>query len=177
MTETEFLDLDDVVPNVAEGYIPIKDEDKRIVGWKKNYYSTTAGSAADGGSTSTLEDLVNAPAGNYTLQVTDNKGCTGSFAFILSDIVSSTSPETNFFAEISPNPAVDKATLFISLSSPQWLHVSVISADGRIVSTQAFDQVTEKNIPLPVKDLTAGVYTVRLFSENSVKSLQLVIGR
>jgi hypothetical protein len=57
------------------------------------------------------------------------------------------------------------------------LHVSVISADGRIVSTQAFDQVTEKNIPLPVKDLTAGVYTVRLFSENSVKSLQLVIGR
>jgi hypothetical protein len=126
---------------------------------------------------STLEDLVNAPAGNYTLQVTDNKGCTGSFAFILSDIVSSTSPETNFFAEISPNPAVDKATLFISLSSPQWLHVSVISADGRIVSTQAFDQVTEKNIPLPVKDLTAGVYTVRLFSENSVKSLQLVIGR
>jgi CubicO group peptidase (beta-lactamase class C family) len=57
MSETEFLDLDDVVPNVAEGYIPIKDEKKKIVGWKKNYYATTAGSAADGGSTSTLEDL------------------------------------------------------------------------------------------------------------------------
>ncbi|CAG0956790.1 Penicillin-binding protein 4* [Anaerolineales bacterium] len=58
MTETEFLDLDDVVPNVAEGYVPIKDENKKIIGWKKNYYSTTAGSAADGGSTSTLEDMV-----------------------------------------------------------------------------------------------------------------------
>jgi CubicO group peptidase (beta-lactamase class C family) len=58
MTQTDFLDLDDVAPNVAEGYIPIKDENKKVIGWKKNYYSTTAGSAADGGSTSTLDDLV-----------------------------------------------------------------------------------------------------------------------
>jgi CubicO group peptidase (beta-lactamase class C family) len=29
-----------------------------VVNWKKNYYSTTAGGAADGGSTSTLDDLV-----------------------------------------------------------------------------------------------------------------------
>lgn len=58
MTQTDFIDLDDVYPNVAEGYIPIKDENGAVTGWKKNIYSATAGGAADGGATSTLDDLV-----------------------------------------------------------------------------------------------------------------------
>jgi CubicO group peptidase (beta-lactamase class C family) len=58
MTQTDFIDLDDVHPNVAEGYIPIKDENGAMNGRRKNIYSTTAGGAADGGSTSTLDDLV-----------------------------------------------------------------------------------------------------------------------
>ena len=57
MLQTDFLDLDDVSPNVAEGYIPIRGPDHELKGWRKNIYSTTAGSAADGGSTSTLDDL------------------------------------------------------------------------------------------------------------------------
>lgn len=58
MKDTEFLDLDDVQPNVTEGYIPIKNADGVVINWKKNIYSTTAGGAADGGATSTLDDLV-----------------------------------------------------------------------------------------------------------------------
>jgi len=58
MKHSDFLDLDDVSPNVAEGYVPIEDESGGIVRWRKNIYSTTAGGAADGGSTSTLDDLV-----------------------------------------------------------------------------------------------------------------------
>jgi CubicO group peptidase (beta-lactamase class C family) len=57
MTNTDFLDLDDVVPNAADGYIPVLDDTEKITGWKKNYYATTAGPATDGGATSTLEDL------------------------------------------------------------------------------------------------------------------------
>jgi CubicO group peptidase (beta-lactamase class C family) len=58
MTQTDFIDLDDVHLNVAEGYVPIKDENGNVITWRKNIYSTTAGGAADGGSTSTLDDLV-----------------------------------------------------------------------------------------------------------------------
>ena len=58
MTQTDFIDLDDVHSNVAEGYIPIRDESGTVIRWKKNIYSTTAGGAADGGSTSTLDDLL-----------------------------------------------------------------------------------------------------------------------
>jgi len=58
MTQTDFIDLDDVHPNVAEGYVPVRDEDGAVINWRKNIYSATAGGAADGGATSTLDDLV-----------------------------------------------------------------------------------------------------------------------
>jgi len=58
MTRSGFVALDDVEPEVAEGYIPITDADDPVVDWKKNIYSTTPEAAADGGATSTVEDLV-----------------------------------------------------------------------------------------------------------------------
>ena len=57
MTQSDFVALDGVHVNVAEGYIPIMDEDNRITGWKKNIYSITPEAAADGGATSTVDDL------------------------------------------------------------------------------------------------------------------------
>jgi CubicO group peptidase (beta-lactamase class C family) len=58
MMQTDFIDLDDIHSNVAEGYVPLKGEDGTVTGWKKNIYSATAGGAADGGSTSIVDDLV-----------------------------------------------------------------------------------------------------------------------
>jgi len=58
MTRSGFVALDDVDPEVAEGYIPITDVDDQIVDWRKNIYSTTPEAAADGGATSTAGDLV-----------------------------------------------------------------------------------------------------------------------
>jgi len=58
MARTDFLDLDDCPPDVAEGYFPIRDGTGRVTGWRRNIYFATAGPAADGGATSTLDDLV-----------------------------------------------------------------------------------------------------------------------
>lgn len=58
MPRSDFLALDGVDDAVAEGYIPITDEDKAVIGWRKNIYSTTPEAAADGGATSTAADLV-----------------------------------------------------------------------------------------------------------------------
>lgn len=57
MSQTDFIDLDDVTRNVAEGYDPVVEDGART-GWRKNMYSTTAGGAADGGETSTVDDMV-----------------------------------------------------------------------------------------------------------------------
>lgn len=57
MTRSDFLALDGVDEQVAEGYLPVRDAEEKIAGWKKNIYSTTVEAAADGGATSTAEDL------------------------------------------------------------------------------------------------------------------------
>jgi CubicO group peptidase (beta-lactamase class C family) len=57
MTRSDFLSLDSVHKEVAEGYIPLTDKEDKVTGWKKNIYSTTPEAAADGGATSTADDL------------------------------------------------------------------------------------------------------------------------
>lgn len=57
MKHSDFLSLDGVYEDVAEGYIPIMGTKDQILGWKKNIYSTTPEAAADGGATSTVDDL------------------------------------------------------------------------------------------------------------------------
>ncbi|HEX6032822.1 MAG TPA: serine hydrolase domain-containing protein, partial [Anaerolineales bacterium] len=49
MTRSDFLSLDSVHKEVAEGYIPLTDKEDKVTGWKKNIYSTTPEAAADGG--------------------------------------------------------------------------------------------------------------------------------
>ncbi len=57
MTRSDFVALDGVEREVAEGYIPLFDEQGKRTGWKKNVYSATPEAAADGGATSTAHDL------------------------------------------------------------------------------------------------------------------------
>jgi CubicO group peptidase (beta-lactamase class C family) len=58
MNHTDFISLEMVYDDVAEGYIPIKSESGETTGWKRNIYSITPEAAADGGATSTAEDLI-----------------------------------------------------------------------------------------------------------------------
>ena len=58
MSRSDFLALDGVYDEVAEGYIPIKDDRENVVGWRRNIYAVTPEAAADGGATSTAPDLI-----------------------------------------------------------------------------------------------------------------------
>jgi CubicO group peptidase (beta-lactamase class C family) len=57
MTQADFIALDAVVPNLAEGYIPDEAEESQQKTWRKNIYSTTPEAAADGGAVTTAVDL------------------------------------------------------------------------------------------------------------------------
>ena len=57
MTRSDFVPLDSVESEVAEGYIPVFDEQGARTAWKKNIYLVTPDAAADGGATSTAHDL------------------------------------------------------------------------------------------------------------------------
>ncbi|WP_130807472.1 serine hydrolase domain-containing protein [Senegalia massiliensis] len=58
MNNTDFISLDEVYNNVAEGYEPIESEEDNMVLWKKNIYTATPVPASDGGATSTAYDLI-----------------------------------------------------------------------------------------------------------------------
>ena len=58
MSDTDFLPSDSADERVAQGYIPIHDDDRELVGWKSNVYDLTIHGSADGGSTSTADDLI-----------------------------------------------------------------------------------------------------------------------
>jgi len=58
MHNTDFISLEMVDDDVAEGYIPVKSENGEITGWKRNIYSITPEAAADGGASSTAQDLI-----------------------------------------------------------------------------------------------------------------------
>lgn len=58
MPDTDFLPADAAADRVAEGYVPILDADRTLTGWKSNVYDLTIEGGADGGSTSTADDLI-----------------------------------------------------------------------------------------------------------------------
>jgi CubicO group peptidase (beta-lactamase class C family) len=57
MTASDFLRMDRVNHNVAEGCDPIRDATGQIVGWKKNIYSFPPIGSPDGGAHVTVADL------------------------------------------------------------------------------------------------------------------------
>ena len=59
MRNSDFPSLDQIAENVAEGHIPVKDEEGRIINWKRNIYAVPPHGTSDGGALATAADLVN----------------------------------------------------------------------------------------------------------------------
>ncbi len=58
MKHSGFLPLDHTAENVAEGHIPVHDDEERVVGWRRNIFSVPLWGASDGGAYSTAQDLI-----------------------------------------------------------------------------------------------------------------------
>lgn len=58
MTQADFIPLDAIASNLAEGYIPEEEAESKQTTWRKNIYSTTPEAAADGGAVATAVDLL-----------------------------------------------------------------------------------------------------------------------
>lgn len=119
-------------------------------------------------------NLYNAAAGNYTLVITDEKGCTAQFEITLTETVSASEAGEEAFAEVFPNPAHAKATLAVAFTQPRDLYISLTDESGKLISYRAEKQVQEQNIPIDVSQLPAGTYQLRIVSREGHFTRQLV---
>jgi CubicO group peptidase (beta-lactamase class C family) len=56
--DTDFIPLQHVCDNVAQGYMPIKNEKNHLVGWQQNIFAVPAYGLSDGGAFSTARDMI-----------------------------------------------------------------------------------------------------------------------
>ncbi|WP_027633679.1 serine hydrolase domain-containing protein [Clostridium hydrogeniformans] len=57
MNNSDFLSMDGIHKNMAEGYVSIENSDKEILGFRKNIYSYPPVGCSDGGAHTTVGDL------------------------------------------------------------------------------------------------------------------------
>ncbi|MFN5237941.1 MAG: choice-of-anchor J domain-containing protein [Bacteroidota bacterium] len=119
-------------------------------------------------------NLYNAAAGNYTLIITDEKGCTAQFEITLTETVSASEAADEAYAEVFPNPAHEKATLAVSFTQPRDLYISLTDESGKLISYRTEKQVQEQNIPIDINQLPAGNYQLRIVSKEGHITRQIV---
>lgn len=80
---------------------------------------------------------------------------------------------------VFPNPAIDNATVSITLDNPAEVYIDVLNLNGQIVFQKIEYLQTEANsIKLDISNIEAGVYFVRIIFENGmINTRKLVVGR
>jgi hypothetical protein len=74
---------------------------------------------------------------------------------------------------VYPNPA--SAQVFVAFENNDNATLSILDAMGRVVLTQAINEVGSLVLPVSVAELAAGSYTLQIISENQVGVKRLMI--
>jgi PKD repeat protein len=111
--------------------------------------------------------------GAYTVVLTAiNGNCTDTVAFEISTEVGIEENNSLSFA-VYPNPA--SAEVFVALENNANATLTVLDAMGRVVLTQAINEVGSLVLPVSVAELASGSYTMQIISENQVGVKRLMI--
>lgn len=133
--------------------------------------------SAAGNSTTTLAySIVDAEKGTdvvyYRLNQVDQNGTHkiyGPISAICIEI-------KDFTAEVYPNPTKDDFTLEITNSTSQYIQLQIIGNDGIVMyqATRLLDTGTTI-LPMNNEQLKAGVYTLQIKGENTLKTIKLLV--
>ncbi|HZV70683.1 MAG TPA: thiol protease/hemagglutinin PrtT [Saprospiraceae bacterium] len=106
-------------------------------------------------------------------------GQTGSYLLDLHITRSATTATNELDAEqniqIYPNPATDIVHIDLSDADKKFEHIKLVNLLGQVVAYQAIDD--QEMIDVPVRDYTAGMYSLILESRDGIVSKKIIIGR
>ncbi|NNF21021.1 MAG: T9SS type A sorting domain-containing protein [Saprospiraceae bacterium] len=126
----------------------------------------------DHGSTET--SLIDLPAGEYHVVITDTKGCTIEETYTVQS--STNVNEIDFINDfkLHPNPASGFVSIDIKLDRVEEVELSVISLLGQENYKRTYQSNGISEI-IDISDLTGGVYLVQLRSKDKIALKKLVI--
>jgi hypothetical protein len=85
-------------------------------------------------------------------------------------------PLTGFTATVFPNPATGMVTVELNAPVAQTLSIQICGTDGKVIEQIANTLEEGKTqIPLSIATLKAGVYTVKVNGENTLKTIKLIV--
>ena len=131
---------------------------------------------ADGNVVSENEDLEAVGAGDYVLTVLDASGCTfTSEVYTVDELTSLTNLSNGITATIRPNPSPDKFLLELNgLTSTKEFRLELINLSGKSIMNKKIELDSEYSEWIDLSTQSAGVYLLRIQSEDSTVVYRLI---
>ncbi len=120
----------------------------------------------------------NVPFGNYTVTVTDSKGCTTTESFVISSI--GVNYDTKVAMKVFPNPAskVSSLNLQVTLNESTEATVLLMNVNGEVVMNLKKEFTTGiNNTFVNIDQLPSGVYFLQFRSNEAVKTERISVIR
>lgn len=120
-------------------------------------------------------DPAAAPAGTYSVEVEDSRGCTSTLEDISVDLLNSTSSTLlERQLELFPNPTSGKFFLKISIEELAPVQLTVFDVTGKSLLSQTFEIFQNQTWELDVEKFNAGVFWVKIQVGEAVAWRKLV---
>ncbi len=122
-------------------------------------------------SGATTDTYVISASGMYSVDVTNSFGCTTrseSFSAVALDVADA----ENDGLSLQPSPATSNCTLRYQNLHPK--HVELVDMEGKVLLRYEAQQLGNDALNIPLQNIAAGSYIVRVWINNEIHSLRLV---
>ena len=122
------------------------------------------------------DSIVNLAPGDYTVTMTDAKGCTEIRTVTVKRSTVSTNDPTSAINRLTlaPNPTTNSATLAVEFNRPVDTRVQIFNTMGQLLYQTAAKAAEQQTFDLDMTNRPAGVYLIRVTAENRSHVVRLV---